>query len=253
LRISEQIARRGRGLGVAAVLMALAGCAGEMPGRAGVESAPASAEMTRQGDTVFVRSTRPRILGQLVQRSPGDVGPARDAALVAAAADAPPAGDAAAELNRGARLAFGDVARVCSIRPETRGQEVGRPLAGFRLYDTAPGSAAPRTMFLAGFEDGCARAFTGTLAQLAPVSVHEAVRYAAINESPWSASDLAYEAVRAERCGVASGAPCPAPARRALIGEAAFVSVYDGFGPEAGWRSLFLHDGALVTAPPEDG
>lgn len=144
---------------------------------------------------------------------------------------------------------FGEVVQVCGLKRRDLGTEVARsPGPGsFRLFDTDPSSTQPRTQFLTGFNDNCARLFTASLALFGSPAVHEATRYDAQNSSAYSATDTAYEKVKNRVCGVRQGQPCPESRTARLAREAAFLSVYRGFGDSGPWMEVFLNKGQLVA------
>ncbi|MDJ0627792.1 MAG: hypothetical protein QNJ44_05995 [Rhodobacter sp.] len=146
-------------------------------------------------------------------------------------------------------LPFGTVAEACGLSKREMGTEVARsPGAGkYRLYDTEPSSIAPRTQYVTGFRNGCARKFTASLALFGSAEVHEATRYNPLNANPYSNTDEAYEKVKSRVCGVRRGEFCPVNRIARLERDAAFVSVYRDFGSTGEWMELFLHKGQLVT------
>ncbi|WP_099826787.1 hypothetical protein [Oceaniglobus indicus] len=159
--------------------------------------------------------------------------------------------DDAPEIDPGTVLPFGQVASVCGVSPRNLGVEVDEaPREGrarFNLIDTAPDSTAARTQFITGFSDRCARQFTGALVLFGSSEVHETTRYAQDNSNPYSATDDAYEAVKAKVCGVRRNVPCPADRRDRLNREVVFVTIYPRFGADGQWFELMLSDGALVA------
>lgn len=176
-------------------------------------------------------STRPRLFGFLSRRAPGT-----------GVADAGPETAVAGEIVAG--LPFGRVATVCGLSRREMGTEVAKS-AGFRLFDTNPSGTQPRPQFITGFKDKCARQFTASLAMFGAADVHEATRYNPQNTKPYSQTDAAYETVKARVCGVGKGKPCPQRKAKRLARNAAFVSVYRGFGDNGEWLEMFLHDGRL--------
>jgi len=216
-------------------------------------------------------STKPRLFGFLFKRVPGEV----DASDVAAAPPGPDETGAGPEVTtarfetqateaperRGlfaapgtdagprADLPFGEVATVCKFSGRDLGKEVAssssRPK--FTLYDTQPDSIEPRTQFITGFKDGCARQFTASLALFGTAQVHETTRYNPLNTNPYSATDEAYEKVKNRICRVGRGAFCPDRPAKRLNRDAAFLSVYRTFGGSGTWMELFLHKGRLVS------
>ncbi len=237
-----------------------------------VEAAPgAGPSMTDEeiaaagaGATGFAEpSRRPRLFGGLFRRVPGDVRAPRAAPPTGTARAAPevPPPAAGVRLFGGGRAAappddatgalpFGDVARVCGLARRNMGTEVARsPGRGtYRLFDSSPNSVEPRTQYLTGFRDGCARRFTASLALFGSAAVHEATRYNPLNQSPYSATDEAYESVKARICRVGRGQPCPDRRAARLERDAAFVSVYRGFGDTALSLEMFLYKGDLVSS-----
>ena len=198
-------------------------------------------------------SRRPRLFGFLKQRVPGDVIAPAAAPVVLAAAPAPDTDDpiTAAPMPLMAApglIPFGEVIRVCEVKQRDMGAEVARAHgSGFRLFDADPSSAAPRSQFLTGFKDGCARQFTASLALFGGFDVHEATRYNPLNKAPYSRVDTAYEKVKNRICGVRKGQYCPEKRAAKLEKQTAFVTVYPQFGGTGEWLEIFLYKGQLVT------
>jgi hypothetical protein len=163
----------------------------------------------------------------------------------AAGVDAPDTGPGVG--TPGSPLAFGQIVQACGVNRRDLGREVAKsPGSGqYRLYDTNPTSVLPRTQYLTGFKDGCARRFTASLALFGAPDVHEAKRYDTRNSSAYSGVDTAYEKVKNRVCGVRRGQPCPASKASRLAREAAFLTVYRGFGDSGVWLEIFMHKGRL--------
>lgn len=144
---------------------------------------------------------------------------------------------------------FGEVIEVCGVSRRDLGTEVARsPGSGeFRLYDTDPAATQPRTQYLTGFKDGCARGFTASLSLFGSPQVHEATRYDPQNTTAYSATDSAYETVKNRVCGVRRGQFCPQGRARRLARDAAFLTVYRGFGDSGPWMEMFLSKGRLLA------
>lgn len=141
-------------------------------------------------------------------------------------------------------LPFGQVGTACGLV----GRELGTPVdasAGYVIHDTDPTTVAPRTHFVTGFDDGCARQVTAALAMFGDLATHETQRYAT-PQGAYGAVDAAYEAVKARVCGVASGQPCGARMDR-LAADTAFVSLYPAFGGDAP-VDVLLHGGEVLAA-----
>lgn len=133
---------------------------------------------------------------------------------------------------------------VCGLSASALGSPV-EARAGYAVHDSAPGSMQPRTHYITGFEDGCARSVTAALVMFGDLATHEVTRYEA-PEGAFTAADTAYEQIKAQVCGAAAGQPCGANLDR-LARDTVFVSVYPVFGEEA-HRDFLLHDGEVVAA-----
>ncbi len=164
--------------------------------------------------------------------------------------------DASAEINRFARrsrtaepVVEHGLTRVCGTTRQQRGEEVDRaPGQGVRLFDTAPGTSAPRDFYLTGFDDGCARKFTAALALLGSPDVHEGFRYAGgVRNRPYSDMDNAYERFKNRTCGVSDGEACPDGRRSRLNRNLAFLTVYNRFGYSGARSELLIWKGDVVA------
>lgn len=153
---------------------------------------------------------------------------------------------------RGEVLPFGQVGVACGLRKSEMGREVDRfPKEGkaqWFLFDTSPASTGPRTQFITGFSDKCARQFTASLALFGAPALHETHRYSSSQRrKPYSQADTAYEAIKSRLCGVGRGKRCPASKIGAVEKKVAFVSIYNRFGDTKGWLELLLNNGKLQT------
>lgn len=148
-----------------------------------------------------------------------------------------------AEVKPGTTLPFGEIARVCGLSNEAQGTPVATE-SGFTLYDTAPTSTAPRTQYVTGFDDGCARQVTGALSLFGATATHEAKRYS--ESEGYTVTDIAYEEVKGQICGVAAGTPCGAKAER-LAANTVFLTLYRSFGASGRYADVLLHDGRVVA------
>ena len=164
------------------------------------------------------------------------------------------AGEAAATkstVRPGEQLPFGEIGVACETTKRSMGQQVdqfpreGRPV--WRLYDTDPSSTAPRTQFITGFADGCARQVTAALVMFGAAGLHEVLRYSDDSDRSWSQADKTYEKIKRRTCGVGRGKFCPAGSLDSLERQVSFVSVYPYFGAEEGWLELLLHDGQVMS------
>lgn len=173
------------------------------------------------------------------------------------AADVPRTGPDAADVERGTVMPFGQIARVCGLRANELGTQVDTA-AGYRIYDTIPNSTARRPFYITGFEDNCARTFTGAVVVTGDVQTHEFVRYQGSNERiPYSTVDNAYEALKASVCRVGRGQPC-GPRTDRLSRNTQFVTVYDFFGGTFSavptkWAQILVHDGQVLAMSVKNG
>ena len=149
-------------------------------------------------------------------------------------------------VEQGAFLAYGDVAAVCGLSTRDLGQKV-ETKSGYTLYDAGGDPASPRTHYLTGFADGCARQFTAAMALFADVGTHEFVRYqSATANDDYTETDKAYEVIKARFCRVGHGDPCGAQLD-ALANRTTFLTLYERFGTNPHWINVLLSDG-VVTA-----
>ncbi len=142
-------------------------------------------------------------------------------------------------------VAFGDLRENCAVGGAALGTRV-MSQSGFEIYDSAPGSTQPRAHYIKGFDDRCAREFVGSLVFFGDVGTHEVVRYSETRiDLEYSATDTAYEAIKARFCGARQGAPCGGQLER-LGRQTTFVTVYETFGSSAEWAEFLLHDGSVA-------
>lgn len=151
----------------------------------------------------------------------------------------------------GTVLPFGKVARACDARGSVLGKEIARfPLRGkgYRLHDSAPGTTAPHTFYVTGFQDGCPRQFTAALAIFGAPSMYEQLRYGEASENHnIGATDKAYERVKSQVCGVSRRKPCGRKIKT-LERDTVFISTYERFEDNARWADILVHDGAVMAA-----
>jgi hypothetical protein len=155
------------------------------------------------------------------------------------------------EVAFGTALPYGEIARSCAAPAGQLGTEVGawpEGGGGYRLYDSAPGGTGLRTFYLTGFADGCPRQFSAALVLFASPESYEQIRYGpAGRDMPLSSTDEAYEAIKAQVCGVSRGQPCGRRMGR-LQRDTVFLSVYERFGDNPAWKTILLHGGGIAAA-----
>ena len=203
-----------------------------------IAAAPDAAENIEDGADTAAPAPKKGLFARLAASAPRDAqkkAPRRTASTVAP----------------GETVAFGVVGITCETRKSEMGTQVDQyPRNGraiWRLYDTAPSSTGPRTQYITGFSDGCARQITGALVVFGSPDVHETHRYSKANKASWSEADNRYETIKTKYCGVAKKAYCPADRLSKLGNDLAFVSVYPRFGGYDRWLELLLHKGRLDT------
>lgn len=170
---------------------------------------------------------------------------------------APRTGPDTQDIGAGAVLPFGEIARVCGLRNSQLGTRVDTG-SGFDVYDTIPNSTAPRPFYITGFNDNCARTFTGAVVVTGDVETHEFVRYRPSNERlDYTTTDNAYEALKASVCRVGRGQPCGERLDR-LDRNTHFITVYNFFGGTFSavptrWAQILVHDGEVLAMSIKDG
>lgn len=146
-------------------------------------------------------------------------------------------------------LPFGTIATACHMRGENLGRRIAS-VSGYEIWDTNPGSTAPRTHYITGFDGRCPRQVTAALASFGDIGTHEFVRYIQGNNLPYSDTDNAYETLKAEECGARRGRPCGNRIDR-LARDTTFVTLYPRFEGSREWYELLLHDGAVLAVDME--
>lgn len=155
------------------------------------------------------------------------------------------------DVSFGTRVPYGQIARVCDVPNRSLGKVTGRyPARGaarFRLHDSTPGGQGLRTMYLTGFDDGCARQFTASLALFGSFQMHELLRYGLPAQvQPYSETDDRYEVLKRQVCGARKGKPCGA-AMSGFARDGVFVSIYERFEGNPRWKNLLLYQGQVVA------
>ncbi|HCP82499.1 MAG TPA: hypothetical protein DIT67_13340 [Octadecabacter sp.] len=171
--------------------------------------------------------------------------------------DRPRTGLDAADVDAGTVMPFGEIARVCGLRANQLGTQIDGG-GGFKIYDTIPHTTSPRPFYITGFDDNCARTFTGAVVVTGDIETHEFVRYQGSNESiDYTTTDNAYEALKASECRVGRGQPCGERTDR-LNRDTHFITVYNFFGGTFSsvptqWAQILVHDGEVLAMSLKDG
>ena len=144
-------------------------------------------------------------------------------------------------------MAFGEIGRNCTVSARDMGKEL-ETASGYRVYDTAPGTKAPRTLYITGFDDDCARQVTGVLTLFGDVGTHEFTRYTETGlDLPYTLTDEAYEVIKGAFCRVGRTEPCGKRLDR-LARNTSFVTVYEDFTSRSRWLDILLHRGEVVAS-----
>lgn len=153
------------------------------------------------------------------------------------------------QVEAGVVLPFGQIGLACGIRGSALGKEVDRFPArgkGYRLFDTNSSTTGPRTHYVTGFRDGCARQFTASLALLGSPVLHEQLLSVDGSQTQHSTSaDVAFQKIRAQVCHIGRGKVCPDKRVDEMEKSMAFVTTYERFGGNARWTEILLHNGVV--------
>ncbi|NDV02164.1 hypothetical protein [Pseudoroseicyclus tamaricis] len=145
----------------------------------------------------------------------------------------------------GTELPWGHLATVCGLPDSEMGTRVGAS-SGYELWDSEPGSAQPRTFYITGFGNDCARQVTASLAMFGDVGTHEMVRYMTPEAVlPMTPTARAYEAIKASVCRVAAGTPCGSDIER-LGQRTTFMTLYANLAQET-FANILLSDGSVAA------
>jgi len=156
-------------------------------------------------------------------------------------------GPASKRVTTGTVLPFGQIATNCDVSNRELGKRIGRS-SGYSLYDTGGDTERPRTHFITGFPDRCARQFTAALVMFGDVGTYEVVRFGAGRRST-SATDAAYDEIQAAYCGVPKNTPC-GNRIEALGRSTTFLTIYERFGTNEDWLDVLVHNGSVVSIQP---
>lgn len=163
-------------------------------------------------------------------------------------------GPDAQDVAAGTIVPYGEVARVCDVKSPDLGKKIEKAGSGrgYALYDSVPGSTSPRTFYVTGFADGCARQFTAALALFGAPSLHEQLRYGKpADQYPYSTTDKAYELVKSSVCRVTKRKPCGTKINQ-LEKDTVFISTYERFTDNGRWADILVHDGRVLAAAIKD-
>ncbi len=161
----------------------------------------------------------------------------------------PRTGVDAMEVEYGAVVPYGTVARSCASKRQPLGRKIESASAsGYDLYDTNPGAAGARTFYITGFDDGCPRQLTAAHVLLGAPSLYEQLHYGPAGQHlKFGATDKAYEKVKGKVCGVRKGKPCGAKMSK-LERDTFFVNSYERLDDNTRWSELLVHDGQVLAA-----
>ena len=163
----------------------------------------------------------------------------------------PKASAAVSEVTKDETVPMGKMARLCGAPINKFAKEVAQhPETGrakYKLYDSKPSSTGPRNWYVTGFDDGCARQFTASLAVFGSVEMHEQLRYGLPSKiQPYTAADAEYEKVKRKVCGVGKGTPCGSSLPK-LDRMAVFLTIYPNYTGSSSWTNALLYDGDVAA------
>ncbi len=148
-----------------------------------------------QPEAALVVDAQPDLTRDVVEVRAPEAGGLSDAASKPATGPA-----VVSEIPPGTLLPYGRVARICGLAKRDLGKKIAQypeKSPRHRIYDSDPGNTAPHSFFITGFDDGCARQFTASLALFGPVAMHEQLRYGLpADVQPYSDTDKAYEKLK---------------------------------------------------------
>lgn len=145
----------------------------------------------------------------------------------------------------GTQIPFGEIATNCDVSRRQLGTKVG-DVSGYKLYDTIPNATSLRTHYITGFKDRCARQFTAATSLMGDIGTHEVVRYLpSNNRMPYSATDTAYEKLKADFCNARDRQPCGRKLD-SLAKSTTFITAYRNFGSNPTWSNILLHKGEVI-------
>ncbi|SEF60013.1 hypothetical protein SAMN04488045_0554 [Thalassococcus halodurans] len=158
---------------------------------------------------------------------------------------------AVSEVTKDETVPMGKMARLCGAPINKFAKEVAQhPETGrakYKLYDSKPSSTGPRNWYVTGFDDGCARQFTASLAVFGSVEMHEQLRYGLPSKiQPYTAADAEYEKVKRKVCGVGKGTPCGSSLAK-LDRMAVFLTIYPNYTGSSSWTNALLYDGDVAA------
>ena len=168
-------------------------------------------------------------------------------------ASAPRTGPDARDVPYGTVLPFGEVARVCEARRKPIGRKIeSATVRRYKLYDSDPGSLAPRTFYITGFKDDCPRQLTAINVLFGAASFYELLHYGpGGGHMAYGETDRAYEKVKGRVCGVRKGRPCGSKIGQ-LEKSTFFVNSYLHHAGTGQWAEMLIHDGAILAAALKD-
>ncbi|KIN63638.1 DNA polymerase III subunit alpha [Sulfitobacter noctilucicola] len=162
---------------------------------------------------------------------------------------APTAKSNLVEVEYGAVVPYGEMARSCASKRKPLGKKVHTTSSsGHTLYDSNPASTGMRTFYILGFDDGCPRQLTAAQVHLGEPSFYEQLHYGPAGQHlAVGATDKAYESVKGRVCGARKGKPCGSKMKR-LERTTFFVNSYERLNENRRWSEQLVHDGQVVAS-----
>lgn len=152
-------------------------------------------------------------------------------------------------ISMGVSLPYGRMARVCDFKTSDLGRKVDSYAGddqGYQLYDSKPGATGLRSFYLTGFDDKCARQFSGALVMVSSAETYEGLMFSPARKTlPQSKTDSAYHRLKQKICNVTAALPCGKRMNK-LSKSTVFVSIYERFGAGR-WKNILVHDGEVLA------
>ncbi|WP_380053691.1 hypothetical protein ACFE33_11950 [Falsihalocynthiibacter sp. SS001] len=159
---------------------------------------------------------------------------------------------AEAKLREDGPAPFGVPVKVCGVSKSKMGTRVDVAASGsskLTLYDTNPRTKTPHDFYIVGFRDNCARKFTAAVAMFGDLQLHEIMRYELSPKTlPYSATDKAYEVLKARKCNVKQGVACGDRKMKGFARTTSLITLYEQFGARDEWASVLVHGGEIQAS-----
>lgn len=152
------------------------------------------------------------------------------------------------EVDFGDQIPYGEIARSCASKRQKLGRKVETSAAGYKVFDTKPGTTGLRTFYITGFGDGCPRQVTASHVLLGAPSFYEQLHYGPAGQHlAFGETDEAYEKVKGRVCGARRGKPCGGNMRK-LERSTFFINTYAQPKDNTSWSEMLIHEGEVMAS-----